>query len=140
MLALFCLALVMGSGVGLVVNGLVLPAMPAGYWGGFYAGFLSLETFVGSFITYPYWIAAVLILLVGLLIARSKGGVVKPPYMSGENVPDNPVAFKTTADGEATADVSGMFLEHEVSSPQLLRLGTIAGTLMVLIMFLTVVL
>jgi hypothetical protein len=33
-----------------------------------------------------------------------------------------------------------MFLEHEVSSPQLLRLGTIAGTLMVLIMFLTVVL
>jgi len=140
MLALFCLALVMGSGVGLVVNGLVLPAMPAGYWGGFYAGLLSLETFVGSFITYPYWIAAVLILLVGLLIARSKGGVVKPPYLSGENVPDNPVAFKTTADGEATADVSGMFLEHEVSSPQLLRLGTIAGTLMVLIMFLTVVL
>ena len=140
MLSLFCLILVMGSGVGLVVNGLVLPTMPADYWGGFYAGLLSLETFVGSFITYPYWIAAGLILLVGLLIARRKGGVIKPPYLSGENVPDNPVAFRTTADGEATADVSGMFLDHEVSSPQLLRLGTITGALVVLIMFLTVVL
>jgi ech hydrogenase subunit A len=140
MLSLFCLILVMSSGVGLVVNGLVLPAMPADYWGGFYAGLLSLETFVGSFITYPYWIAAGLILLMGLLIARRKGGVVKPPYLSGENVPDNPVAFRTTADGEATADVSGMFLDHEVSSPQLLRMGTIIGVLVVLIMFLTVVL
>jgi ech hydrogenase subunit A len=140
MLSLFCLALMMGSGVGLVVNGLVLPTMPAGYWGGFYAGLLNLETFVGSFITYPYWITAGLILLIGLLIARRKGGVIKPPYLSGENVPDNPVAFRTTADGEATADVSCMFLDHEVSSPQLLRLGTVTGALVVLIMFLTVVL
>jgi ech hydrogenase subunit A len=138
LLCLFSLILVLGSGVSLVINDLVLPAMPMGYWG-VSADILSLYTFVGSFVTYPYWIAAGLILLVGFIISRRRGGAIKPPYLSGENVPNDPVAFKTTADGEATADVSVMFLDYEVGSRQLLNLGTLAGVLLVLIMFLTVV-
>ena len=90
--------------------------------------------------SYPFWVGAIAIFVVGVLIARSKGGVVKTPYVSGENVVDNPDAYMTTADTQVPIQVSGLFMDNEFSASRVLNYGVVAGALVVIIMFLTVVL
>jgi len=134
------LAIVMGAGVGLVVGYLVLPALPPLYLANVGGSTLNLTTGVGSFITYPYWVAAATIFLIGYFIAKSKGGIIKAPYVNGENVLGDAESFRTTADTEAKIELSGMFLDTEFSSDQVWRLGILVSSLLVLVMFLTVVL
>ncbi len=138
--SLLGLAVVMGAGVGLVVGYLVLPALPSLYLANVGGSTLNITTGIGSFITYPYWVAAAGILFVGYLVAKSKGGVVKAPYLNGENVQGDAESFRTTADTEAKIELSVMFLDTEFSSGQVWRLGVLVSSLLVLVMFLTVVL
>jgi hypothetical protein len=138
--SLLGLAIIMGAGVGLVVGYLILPALPPLYLANVGGSTLNLTTGIGSFITYPYWVAAAGIIFVGYLVAKSKGGVVKAPYISGENVPGDAESFRTTADAEVKIELSGMFLDSEFSSGQVWRLGILVSSLLVLVMFLTVVL
>jgi ech hydrogenase subunit A len=140
LLALLSLIIVMGAAASYVISALVLPALPAGYFAYLSTDLVSITTAYGSFLSYPFWLGAVAIFLVGMMVARSKGGVVKAPYVSGENVADDPDAFKTTADTQVPMQVSALFMENEFSSTTVLSYGMIAGALVVMIMFLTVVL
>ena len=140
MFSLLSLGIILGAGVSMVLGALVIPAMPAGYINSLTGSLFEVSTGFGSFITYPFWIGAIAIFMIGTYIAKRKGGVVKPPYVSGENVSDNPEAFKTTADTQVPIQVSSLFMDNEFSSTRVLSYGVIAGTLLVMIMFLTVVL
>jgi ech hydrogenase subunit A len=140
MFTLLSLSVLMGLGVALLVNGVVLPAMPIGYISSIGVSIVNITTGFGSFLTIPYWIGAAVIILVGVFIARSKGGVVKAPYESGENITDNPEAFTTTADTQVPIQVSGMFMENEFSESKVLTYGVIAAALIIFVMFFTVVL
>jgi ech hydrogenase subunit A len=140
MFSLLSLGIILGAGVSMVLGALVIPAMPAGYINSLTGSLFEVSTGFGSFITYPFWIGAITIFMIGTYIAKRKGGVVKPPYVSGENVSDNPEAFKTTADTQVPIQVSSLFMDNEFSSTRVLSYGVIAGTLLVMIMFLTVVL
>jgi ech hydrogenase subunit A len=140
MFSFLSLGIILGAGVSMVLGALVIPAMPAGYINSLTGSLFEVSTGFGSFITYPFWIGAIAIFMIGTYIAKRKGGVVKPPYVSGENVSDNPEAFKTTADTQVPIQVSSLFMDNEFSSTRVLSYGVIAGTLLVMIMFLTVVL
>ena len=140
MFSLLSLGIILGAGVSMVLGALVIPAMPAGYINSLTGSLFEVSTGFGSFITYPFWIGAIAIFMIGTYVAKRKGGVVKPPYVSGENVSDNPEAFKTTADTQVPIQVSSLFMDNEFSSTRVLSYGVIAGTLLVMIMFLTVVL
>jgi ech hydrogenase subunit A len=140
MFGLLSLAIVLGAGMSMVLGILVLRAMPAGYYTYLTGGLFDVSTGFGSFLTYPFWIGAIAIFLIGSYIAQKKGGVVKPPYVSGENVPGNPEVFRTTADTQVPIQVSSLFMDNEFSSTRVLSYSVIAGALLVMVMFLTVVL
>ena len=138
--SLLSLSVVMGVAASSVIGFIVLPTLPVGYNSYISVNPFTIETAYGSFLSYPFWVGAITIFIVGVLIARSKGGVVKAPYVSGENVVDNPDAYMTTADTQVPIQVSGLFMDNEFSASRVLNYGVIAGALVVIIMFLTVVL
>lgn len=140
LLTLLALCIVLGAAASNVIVSLVLPALPAGYFTHITTGLEGITTAYGSFLSYPFWLAAIGIFIVGAMVARSKGGVVKTPYVSGENVADDPDAFRTTADTQVPMQVSGLFMDNEFSSTNVLSYGMIAGSVILMIMFLTVVL
>jgi ech hydrogenase subunit A len=137
---LLALAIVLGAGVSMVIGALVLPAMPETYLTTYRGGLFDVTTSFGSFLTYPIWIGAMVIFLIGGYIAQKKGGVVKPPYLSGENISGNPEVFGTTADTQAPIELSNLFMDNEFSATRVLSYGVIAGAILVIIMFITVVL
>ena len=63
MFTLLSLSVVMGLGVSLLINSVVLPAMPVGYVSSIGASVVSVTTGFGSFLTIPYWIGAAVIIL-----------------------------------------------------------------------------
>ncbi len=138
--SLLSLSVVMGVAASSVIGFIVLPTLPVGYISYISVNPFTIETAYGSFLSYPFWVGAIAIFVVGVLIARSKGGVVKAPYVSGENVVDNPDAYMTTADTQVPIQVSGLFMDNEFSASRVLNYGVVAGALVVIIMFLTVVL
>jgi ech hydrogenase subunit A len=139
MFGLFTLSILMGLGVSSVVGLLVLPTLPENYFAIVIGSLTSVSTSFGSFVTYPYWLTAAAILLVGTYIAKRKGGVVKAPYLGGENVEGNPVAFRSTADGEVKVEVSALFLDQEVSSNRMLQVATMVGAALMVILFVMVI-
>jgi ech hydrogenase subunit A len=139
LLSLLAIGIVMGAGASLVIGALVLPALPAGWFASVSTGTFSFNSGIGTFLTYPFWLGAIAIFVIGWMIASKKGGVVKPPYVSGENVSD-PDAFKTTADTQVSMEVSALFMENEFSQSSVLAYGAVAGAILVMIMFITVVL
>ena len=124
----------------MVIGALVLPAMPAAYIPTYRGGLFDVSTNFGSFLTYPIWMGAIVIFMIGAFIAQKKGGAIKPPYLSGENVTGNPEVFGTTADTQAPVELSGLFMDNEFSATRVLSYGVIAGAILVMIMFITVVL
>jgi ech hydrogenase subunit A len=138
--SLLSLTVVMGVVASGVIGAVVLPTLPVGYISYINANLFTIETPYGSFLLYPFWIGIISIFFVGELIAHRKGGIVKAPYVSGENIVDNPDAFKTTADTQVPMQVSGLFMDNEFSASRVLNYGVVTGALVVMIMFLTVVL
>jgi ech hydrogenase subunit A len=138
--SLLGLVIVLGAGTSVVIGGIVLPALPAGYNAYVSVGTLSFSTSFGTFLIYPFWVGAIAIFVIGSLIALKKGGVVKSPYISGENVLDNPDVFETTADTQVPMQVSALFMDNEFSQSNVLSYGAVVGALLVMIMFITVVL
>jgi ech hydrogenase subunit A len=140
LLSLLSLSVVLGVAASIVLGAVVLPTLPMGYISYISANLFTIETSYGSFLLYPFWIGVVAIFFVGVLIAQRKGGIVKTPYVSGENIVDSPDAFMTTADTQVPMQVSGLFMDNEFSASRVLNYGVVAGALVVMIMFLTVVL
>jgi ech hydrogenase subunit A len=140
LLSLLSLSVIMGVAASGVIGAVVLPSLPMGYISYLSGNLFSIETPYGSFLSYPFWIGIIAIFFVGVLIAHRKGGIVKTPYVCGENIVDNPDAFMTTADTQVPMQVSGLFMDKEFSASRVLNYGVVTGALVVLIMFLAVVL
>jgi ech hydrogenase subunit A len=140
LLSLLSLSVIMGVAASSVIGAVVLPSLPMGYISYLSGNLFSIETPYGSFLSYPFWIGIIAIFFVGVLIAHRKGGIVKTPYVCGENIVDNPDAFMTTADTQVPMQVSGLFMDKEFSASRVLNYGVVTGALVVLIMFLAVVL
>jgi ech hydrogenase subunit A len=138
--SLLLLTVVLGVAASSVLGAVVLPTLPMGYISYISPNLFTIETSYGSFLLYPFWVGVVAIFFVGVMIALRKGGIVKTPYVSGENIVDSPDAFMTTADTQVPMQVSGLFMDNEFSASRVLNYGVVAGVLVVMIMFLTVVL
>ncbi|MBN1682873.1 NADH-quinone oxidoreductase subunit L [Candidatus Bathyarchaeota archaeon] len=140
LLTLFGLIIIMGTGVSSVFNLLILPTLPSNYYTNIDASIINLNTGIGSFVTYPLWLIIAAMVFFGYTLSKRKGGTVKPPYLSGENVVDDPTVFHTTADGIAKIEVSAQFFENEFSNNRLLVLSKILGSIIIMLLFFAVML
>lgn len=73
-------------------------------------------------------------IILGSWIAKSKGGVLSPPYMGGANV-DNQT-FRTTADSEVKITLSGIFLGSSIDEALYEKLAIYLGVLVTIALFL----
>ncbi|UCD45985.1 MAG: NADH-quinone oxidoreductase subunit L, partial [Candidatus Bathyarchaeota archaeon] len=126
-------------GAAYLIKNIVLPVMSAGQRPSIVTPSLNVNTGFGTFLVLPLWTAFVLTLLLGMYVARRKGGTVRTPYIGGENIGNDPVSFRTTADTEAEFKVAGMFLGDIISEGNMSKYGVIAGVALILLMFVTVV-
>jgi len=127
-------------GSGLVLNRVVAPIVALNYGKVWDTGILVLSSQVGAFMILPLWVALAAVFIVGGLILRSKGGVVKPPYMSGENVEGDPEAFRSTADSVVKYQIAGMFFDPEITEARWVPYSTLAGVFLNMILLALVIL
>ena len=139
LIGLLSLSMLIGVGAAKVIDGVVLPILEAGEGCVITTPNMNVSTGVGTFITLPLWSALVLVPMIGLFMARRKGGKVQGPYVGGENLSSDPVAFRTIADTEAEFKVAGMFLDDVITEGKMNRYGVIIGVLLTLLMFAVVV-
>ena len=117
-------------GSGYVIKAIVTPIVEMNYQLAWNIDILTLHSQVGDFMILPLWGALVAIVILGNLLISSKGGEIKPPYLSGENVEGNPIGFRTTADSVVEYNVAGMFFDSEITEARWVPLSTIAGILL----------
>ena len=129
------LDVLLGVGVAMVINNIVLPVLKAGDWSALTTPNLNVNTGVGTFFVLPLWSALVLIPIIGLYMAQRKGGTVRGPYVGGENLGGNPLTFRTTADTEAEFKVAGMFLDDVIAEGRMSWYGVVIGVSLTLLMF-----
>ncbi len=127
-------------GSGLVLNRLVAPIVALNYGKVWDTSILVLSSQVGAFMILPLWGALAAVFIVGGLIFRIKGGVVKPPYMSGENVEGEPEAFRSTADGVVKYQIAGMFFDPDITESRWVPYSTLAGVFLNMILLALVIL
>jgi len=127
-------------GAGLVLNRVVAPIVSLNYGEVWDTGILVLSSQVGAFMILPLWGVLAAVFIVGGLLYRGKGGVVKPPYMSGENVEGDPEAFRSTADSVVKYQIAGMFFNPEITETRWVPYSTIAGVFLNLILLALVIL
>jgi ech hydrogenase subunit A len=127
-------------GSGLVLNRVVAPIVALNYGKVWDTGILVLSSQVGAFMILPLWGALAAVFIVGGLIFRSKGGVIKPPYMSGENVEGDPEAFRSTADGVVKYQIAGMFFDPNITEARWVPYSTLAGVFLNMILLALVIL
>lgn len=127
-------------GSGLVLNRLVAPIVAMNYGKVWDTSILVLSSQIGSFMILPLWAALAAVFIVGGLIFRSKGGVVKPPYMSGENVEGEPEVFRSTADGVVKYQIAGMFFDPDITESRWVPYSTLAGVFLNMILLALVIL
>lgn len=95
---------------------------------------------LGGFLIWQLWIAIGAVIAFGMIISRTKKGQLQPAYLSGENVEDNPVAFRTTADTVVDTTVAGMFFDPTISTSRWERWAVILSIGLIALTFALVVL
>jgi ech hydrogenase subunit A len=138
LLSLLSLDLFISVGAAFFISNLVNPTVGGGYSVQIGAPLFSINTTIGSFPVLLFWLAAGIIFIAGFAIAKSKGGVVKPPFLGGENVEGNPSAFRTVADTEAEFQVSIMSFDS-IGEGRLNKYALVGGTLLLTLLFLMVI-
>jgi len=127
-------------GSGYILNTVICPIVALSYGCVWDTNVLVLSSQVGSFMILPLWGALAAVFVVGGLIYRSKGGVIKPPYMSGENVEGDPEAFRSTADVVVKYQIAGMFFDPHITEARWVPYSTIAGVFLNMILLALVIL
>jgi ech hydrogenase subunit A len=97
---------------------------------------LSIVLGFGYFPAWPLWIGGLSVIIIGLLLAKSKGGTITTPYLGGENVVDRSGAFMSLADETVEAGISGIYLENEINESFYDRLAVYIGTMLMMLMIL----
>jgi ech hydrogenase subunit A len=133
------LNILVSIGAALVVDDIVNPILAAAYPQAVTTPGYSLDLGFTAFPVWPLWAAVLAVAVIGSTVARSKGGVLSPPYLGGENVAGKPVTFRSTADSEVAAEVSGVYLAQQIDEAWIDRLAVGAGILIMTLMFLVVI-
>lgn len=133
------LDVLIGVGAAYLIKNIVLPVTSVGQRPELVTPSLNVNTGVGTFLVLPLWAAFILIPLLGMYVAKRKGGAVRTPYLGGENIGDDPVSFRTIADTEAEFKVAGMFLDDIISEGRMSKYGVMVGFALILLMFVTAV-
>ncbi|MCW4051039.1 MAG: proton-conducting transporter membrane subunit [Candidatus Bathyarchaeota archaeon] len=136
MMGLLAVSIVFSAGAPYIINNFVNPLIGEAYKLSVTSTLMEVNTGIGSFLVGPFWIATVAMVLLGVMITKKKGGVIVPAYLGGENVPEKPLMFFTTADGEAEASVSTVMLQSEIDEASLNKFAVIIGVLLIIVMFL----
>ena len=127
--------IIVSIGVAFVIRKLVNPLVSMAYPIAVETPWLNIDIGLSYFPTWPLWIAGLSVIILGTLLAKSKGGTITTPYLGGENVVDRSDSFMTTADETADAEVSGIYLVNEINESFYDRLAVYGGTLLMILMF-----
>lgn len=126
-------------GSGYILTYLVSPIVIMNYAMVWETNILKLSSQIGSFMILPIWGALAAMFVLGNLLYKSKGGVIKPAYLCGENVEGNPLGFRTTADTVQNYEIAGMFFDPEITEARWVPYATIAGIITNLVMLALVI-
>jgi len=138
LLAMLSLGLLLSLGSASVANVLLIPVISNAYGVSVSMPLFSVRTSVGAFPVWFLWLAATAVVTAGLIVMRMKGGVVKLPYLGGENLSD-PQKFRATSDSEIEFKVSGMFFDSELKALKLEKYATLLGVALIILIFATAV-
>jgi ech hydrogenase subunit A len=134
-IALLGINVTVSVGIAFVIRTLVNPLVGTIYPIVLETPWLNIDIGLSYFPTWPLWIAGLSVIIIGTLLAKSKGGTITTPYLSGENVINRSGVFMTTADDTVEAEISGIYLDNEISESFYDRLAVYGGTILVILMF-----
>jgi ech hydrogenase subunit A len=127
MVGLLIVDVVISLGAALVFNNIVVPVINNVYPVVITTPNLSIDLGFTAFPVFALWGGSLAVILIGSWLAKSKGGVLSPPYLGGTNV-DNET-FKTTADSEVKLSLSWVFLGGSIDEAQYEKVALILGAL-----------
>lgn len=127
MVGLLIVDVVISLGAALVFDNIVIPIINNVYPVVFATPNLSIDLGFTSFPVFALWGGSIAVILIGSWLAKSKGGVLSPPYLNGANV-DNET-FRTTADSEVKLSLSWVFLGGSINEAQYDKLALVLGAL-----------
>ena len=127
MVGLLIVDVVISLGAALVFDNIVIPIINNVYPVVFATPNLSIDLGFTSFPVFALWGGSIAVILIGSWLAKSKGGVLSPPYLNGANV-DNET-FRTTADSEVKLSLSWVFLGGSIDEAQYDKLALVLGAL-----------
>ncbi len=134
MLGLLLVDIVISLGVAVVFNNLLVPVIDNLYTVPFTTPNMSIDLGFTTFPVLALWSGSVAVILLGVWMAKSKGGILSPPYLGGANV-DNQT-FKSTADSEVKFTLSGIFLGDIIDEALFQKLAIFLGVLVSVALFL----
>jgi len=127
MVGLLIVNVVISLGAALVFDNIVIPVIKNVYPVVFATPNLSIDLGFTSFPVFALWGGSIAVILIGSWLAKSKGGVLSPPYLNGANV-DNET-FRTTADSEVKLSLSWVFLGGSINEAQYEKIALVLGAL-----------
>lgn len=127
MVGLLIVNVVISLGAALVFDDIVIPVLKNVYPVVFATPNLSIDLGFTSFPVFALWGGSIAVILIGSWLAKSKGGVLSPPYLNGANV-DNET-FRTTADSEVKLSLSWVFLGGSINEAQYEKIALVLGAL-----------
>jgi ech hydrogenase subunit A len=134
MIGLLTVDIVISLGAAIVFNNIVVPIINNVYPIVITTPNMSIDLGFTAFPVFALWSGTIAVILIGVWLAQSKGGVLSPPYLSGANI-DNQT-FKTTADSEVKVTLSGVFLDDSIDNLLYEKLAVALGVLISLALLL----
>ncbi|MFW6109206.1 MAG: proton-conducting transporter membrane subunit, partial [archaeon] len=134
MFGLLLVNIVISLGIAVVFNNLLVPVINNLYAVPFTTPNMSIDLGFTTFPVLALWSGSVAVILLGLWLAKSKGGILSQPYLGGANV-DNQT-FKSTADSEVKFTLSGIFLGDIIDEASFQKLAIFLGVLVSVALFL----
>jgi ech hydrogenase subunit A len=125
---------IVSMGIAFLIRYLVNPLVSVVYPIAVYTPWLNIDIGVSYFPAWPLWIAGLSVIIIGSLLAKSKGGTITSPYLGGENVVDRSGAFMSTADEPVETEVSGIYLETEINESLYDKIAVYGGTVLMMLM------
>jgi ech hydrogenase subunit A len=114
LIGLLAIDVLISLGAALVFNDIIVPVVKNLYPIVITTPNFNLDLGFTAFPIFALWGISLTVVLLGVLIAKSKGGILSPPYMGGANIPTDNETFKSTADTEVKVTLSGVFLDTSI--------------------------
>jgi len=135
LISLVLLAIILSILVAPFYDMFISPAVQATAANGLSTSVGNILTPVGSFATWPIFIIVGLVLLMPLLILRTRREEVVPVYMCGENAPAERCEFCTVADKYEPLQTGGLYFSEIFNEATLEKWLTPVGIIILLVLF-----